>query len=196
MTVTRADVIIRGDVQGVGYRYFVRKVAWKNKITGYVENIEDGTVKIICEGNENDIKNFLKLIHIKKPPIVVEGIDFEFSRASGEFKGFRIITGSLEEEMIEGFSTGASYFEVMFDKQDSLLGVTERGFEEMRKGFGEVKEEMRKGFGDMRTGSAEVKEEIHMLRDDFRELFMHEVSELRSEIAEIKATLSKMQEAG
>jgi len=178
MTATRADVIICGDVQGVGYRYFVRKVAWKNKITGYVENIEDGTVKIICEGNEKDIKNFLKLINIKKPPIVVEGIDFEFSKASGEFKGFRIITGSPEEEMIEGFSTGASYFEVMFDKQDSLLGVTEKGIEEMRKGFGELKEE------------------THMLRDDFRELFMHEVSELRSEIAEVRATLARMQEAG
>jgi hypothetical protein len=42
-------------------------------------------------------------------------------------------------------------------------------------------------------GFAEVKEEIHLLRDDFRELFMREVSELRSKIAEIKATLARMQ---
>jgi acylphosphatase len=186
MTVTRADIIVLGDVQGVGYRYFVRKVAWKNKISGQVGNLEDGTVKIICEGNENNIKNFLKLIDIKKPPIAVERIDVEFSKASGEFKGFRIVAGALEEEMIEGFSTGASYFEVMFDKQDLLLKITERG-------FAEVKEEMAKGFGDMRQGFSEVKEEIHLLRDDFRELFMHEVSELRGEIAEIKSTLARMQ---
>ncbi len=131
MTVTRANIIVLGDVQGVGYRYFVRKVAWKNKISGHVGNLEDGTVKIICEGNENNIKNFLKLIVIQKPPIAVERIDVEFSKASGEFKGF-----------------------------------------------------------------SEVKEEIHLLRDDFRELFMHEVSELRGEIAEIKSTLARMQAAG
>ncbi len=178
MTVTRADIIVLGDVQGVGYRYFVRKVAWKNKISGHVGNLEDGTVKIICEGNENNIKNFLKLIDIKKPPIAVERIDVEFSKASGEFKGFRIVAGALEEEMIEGFSTGASYFEVMFDKHDSLIKITE------------------KGFTDMKIGFMEVKEEIHSVRDDFREMFMHEVSELRGEIAEIKSTLARMQAAG
>jgi len=35
--------------------------------------------------------------------------------------------------------------------------------------------------------------EVHLLRDDFRELFMREVNELRGEIAEIKATLARMQ---
>lgn len=66
----------------------------------------------------------------------------------------------------------------MLNKQDSMLRVTEKGFTEMKAGF------------------REVKEEIHLMRDDFREMFMHEVSELRGEIADIKATLARMQAAG
>ncbi len=77
----------------------------------------------------------------------------------------------------------------MLEKQDLQMEITKNGFDDMRKGFAEVKEEMKAGFTD-------VKEEIHMQRDDFREVFMHVVSELRSEIAEVKATLARMQAAG
>jgi hypothetical protein len=70
----------------------------------------------------------------------------------------------------------ATYGGKMLEKQDLHIKITETG-------FADVKEEM-------------AKEEIHMLRDDFRELFMHEVSELRSEIAEVKVTLARMQAAG
>jgi hypothetical protein len=48
----------------------------------------------------------------------------------------------------------------------------------------------------MKIGFMEIKEEIRSVRDDFREMFMHEVSELRSEIAELKSTLARMQAAG
>ncbi len=72
--------------------------------------------------------------------------------------------------------------DIMIDKQDAMLDVTVRGFKE-------VKEEIAKGFGG-------VTEEIRLQRDDFKEHFMREVSEIRSEIAEIKATLARMQAAG
>ncbi len=88
----------------------------------------------------------------------------------------------------------------MLEKQDLQLEITKQGFaevkDEMHQGFAEVKEEMAKGFGDMHHGIGEVREEVHLMRDDFHEMFMHEVSELRGEIAEVKATLARMQAAG
>ncbi len=43
-------------------------------------------------------------------------------------------------------------------------------------------------------GFREVKEEIHLQRDDFKEMFKRKVGELRSEIAEIRTILARMQE--
>lgn len=78
--------------------------------------------------------------------------------------------------------------DMMLEKQDSLLGITQKGFDEMKTGFRAVKEEVGKG-------SAEVKNEIHLLRDDFRELFMREVNELRSEILVLKETVARIEKA-
>ena len=46
----RAAIIIKGDVQRVGYRDFVENVARKLCIIGFVENIKPYDVRIICEG--------------------------------------------------------------------------------------------------------------------------------------------------
>ncbi|MEA2032192.1 MAG: acylphosphatase [Euryarchaeota archaeon] len=49
----RATIIAKGKVQKVGYRDFVQDSARELGITGYVENLEDGNVKIVCEGEEH-----------------------------------------------------------------------------------------------------------------------------------------------
>ena len=43
----RATIIVSGMVQGVGFRYTVRASAASLKISGYVKNLEDGTVEIV-----------------------------------------------------------------------------------------------------------------------------------------------------
>ncbi len=83
-----------------------------------------------------------------------------------------------QDSMLEKQDSMLEKQDSMLEKQDSQLRVTEKGFTDMKAGF------------------REVKEEIHLMRDDFREMFMHEVSELRGEIADIKATLARMQAAG
>ncbi|CAD7774999.1 Acylphosphatase [Candidatus Methanoperedenaceae archaeon GB50] len=106
-----------------------------------------------------------------------------------------------QDSMLEKQDSMLEKQDSMLEKQDSLIRLTEEGFSgvksEMKTGFSEVKQEMGRGFAEvkqeMKTGFMEVKEEIHLLRDDFRELFMQEVKDLRSEIAEIKATLARMQ---
>jgi len=51
----RAIIIAKGKVQKVGYRDFVQDNARELGITGYVENLEDGNVKVVCEGKEADL---------------------------------------------------------------------------------------------------------------------------------------------
>ncbi|MDP2754044.1 MAG: hypothetical protein Q8P40_06585, partial [Nitrospirota bacterium] len=83
----------------------------------------------------------------------------------------------------------------MLEKQDSLLGITQKGFDEMKTGFDEMKTGFREVKEEVRKGSAEVKNEIHLLRDDFRELFMREVNELRSEMLVLKETVARIEKA-
>lgn len=55
----RGEILVDGEVQGVGYRYYVRRAARKRKLVGSVENLEDGRIKIICESDEKEIKAFI-----------------------------------------------------------------------------------------------------------------------------------------
>lgn len=38
-------------MQGVGFRYYTRSVASRLGLVGYVRNLPDGSVKVVCEGN-------------------------------------------------------------------------------------------------------------------------------------------------
>ncbi|MCS7116773.1 MAG: acylphosphatase [Nitrososphaerota archaeon] len=117
----RAKIVAEGDVQGVGYRYYVRRLAWRLDLKGYVTNLPDGRVEVVVEGEKSKIEEFIKAINIVRPPINVTKLSVEYQKPTGKFTTFKIKTGTLREELVEGFSTGASYFEIMFTKQDQML---------------------------------------------------------------------------
>lgn len=59
MTVSK-HIIVRGRVQGVGYRYATRHAAEKRNITGNVKNLPDGSVEIYATGNEQDVTSLIQ----------------------------------------------------------------------------------------------------------------------------------------
>ncbi len=60
-----ARIIVKGDVQGVGYRASVKYIARKMGIKGFVRNLDDGTVEICCKSSRKDIERFIKAIDRK-----------------------------------------------------------------------------------------------------------------------------------
>ncbi len=48
---------VHGRVQGVGFRYFIQYTAKELGVSGYVKNLDDGTVEILAQGNPGDVKN-------------------------------------------------------------------------------------------------------------------------------------------
>ena len=48
----RADVRIRGNVQMAGFRTFIKNTADSLNVKGFTENLEDGSVRVVCEGEE------------------------------------------------------------------------------------------------------------------------------------------------
>ncbi|WP_163652861.1 acylphosphatase [Listeria sp. PSOL-1] len=66
MTVQTAILRITGLVQGVGFRYSTKQVAYKYDISGTVKNLEDGSVEIYARAEEKKLEQFIEII--KKGP--------------------------------------------------------------------------------------------------------------------------------
>lgn len=65
----RKKIRVTGIVQGVGFRPFVYRIAVRNNLKGYVRNRGDAGVEILLEGKRENIKNFLRDLKEKKPPL-------------------------------------------------------------------------------------------------------------------------------
>ncbi len=59
-------VYIKGLVQGVFFRIFIRDQAQRLNLNGYVRNLEDGRVEAYFEGQANDIQKMIEIC--KKGP--------------------------------------------------------------------------------------------------------------------------------
>jgi len=59
MAERRIRAIVRGVVQGVGFRHFTRERAKALRLHGFVRNKADGTVEIEVEGDTNALNDFL-----------------------------------------------------------------------------------------------------------------------------------------
>jgi acylphosphatase len=66
MTKAKTEIIVKGKIQKVGYRDLVQEIARSLNVKGYVENQKDDSVHIMCETDENTLKNFIKQINIKR----------------------------------------------------------------------------------------------------------------------------------
>jgi len=64
--VERAQIIVRGVVQGVGFRPFVYKLATGLRFTGYVTNTSDG---VLIEVEGTDISEFTRRLRTEAPPL-------------------------------------------------------------------------------------------------------------------------------
>ena len=60
MTQQEMHVVIRGRVQGVGFRAEAKFLAQQLKVTGYARNCPDGTVEILAQGTKSTLERFLE----------------------------------------------------------------------------------------------------------------------------------------
>lgn len=55
--------VVRGRVQGVGFRYFVREAATRLGVRGWVRNLDDGSVEAVAEGTPAQLSEFAGFLH-------------------------------------------------------------------------------------------------------------------------------------
>ncbi len=73
----QVKLTISGKVQGVCYRDAAQKQARKLSITGWVRNMPDGTVEILCRGESGAIEKFISWCKNGSPAASVRSVDVE-----------------------------------------------------------------------------------------------------------------------
>lgn len=73
-------VIVRGRVQGVGYRWFARETASAHGVSGWVRNRRDGTVEAELHGDDAAVSTVLAALragtaHSRVDEVAVTGLD-------------------------------------------------------------------------------------------------------------------------
>ena len=81
---------VSGLVQGVGYRYFVLRVARRLSIVGYVRNMYNGTVEIIGEGEIGVLNQLVEEARIGPISSNVRRVNIEWQEPTGEYSIFEI----------------------------------------------------------------------------------------------------------
>ena len=85
----RREIYFSGRVQGVGFRYQTREVAQRHPVTGFVENLFDGRVRLVMEGEPADLDQVLLEVDARLRRNI-EGRRSATGVATGEFADFRI----------------------------------------------------------------------------------------------------------
>ena len=84
-----AYVRIRGNVQMAGFQTFIKNIADSFNLSGFVENVEDGSVKVVCEGEEEAIEGLINSVKQNLPSFVsIEEVNVAYEEYKGEFIGF------------------------------------------------------------------------------------------------------------
>jgi acylphosphatase len=72
--------LVRGYVQGVGFRVFVRCHAWDLGVKGYVQNLPDGSVKVVASGSHDHLQTLLEKLSRGPAGAHVTSVDTDWSR--------------------------------------------------------------------------------------------------------------------
>lgn len=86
----RAEIIVKGLVQGVGFRWFVLKTAQQLGLKGYTKNLMSGEVYSVAEGEYSNLEEFFKKLKIGPMHASVRDASIKWTDPKNEFTNFEI----------------------------------------------------------------------------------------------------------
>ncbi len=89
--VARLHAVVRGFVQGVGFRYFVLHRARAAGLRGWVRNRSDGSVECLAEGPRPVLEALIEDLRTGPRPARVTEVELEWQDARGDLPGFDVI---------------------------------------------------------------------------------------------------------
>ena len=86
----RISILIKGQVQGVFFRYETKKEAEKLELTGWVKNNNDGTVEVLAEGDKVNLEKLVEWCKSGPDSARVENVEIKWLPYTGELMKFEI----------------------------------------------------------------------------------------------------------
>ena len=83
-------ILYEGRVQGVGFRYTVKRIATGYEVAGWVRNLPDGRVELVAEGTPEELKAFQQAIRESELGHFIRNEEVHWETAEGTFRGFEI----------------------------------------------------------------------------------------------------------
>ena len=83
------QIIYKGRVQGVGFRFTAVDLASKFKVTGYVMNSHDGNVEVVAEGEAEAVNNYIAALNEQMARFIHSSV-INPMPYTGQYRSFRI----------------------------------------------------------------------------------------------------------
>jgi acylphosphatase len=179
---------VSGNVQASGYRAKIESIASFLGIKGYVQNLPDGRVKIIAQGEAANLEKLIRDINISNSLINVTNIEQEYTSLSEDYEDFHKVVdkGETDERL-----------DIAIDLFKELITVNKDGFNDLRKELGDkierVGEKVDAVGEKVDQSKIEITSEIHSLRDDFNTHLEKRILHIEYELAEIKDKVMVME---
>ncbi len=86
----RAEIVVNGLVQGVGYRYFVVREAQKLGLKGFTQNLYTGEVITVVEGDRAIVEEMVKKLKVGPMHASVRSCKIDWQGPKNEFTEFEV----------------------------------------------------------------------------------------------------------
>ena len=184
-SMEKVKATVTGNIQSVGYRARVIDIAKTFGMTGFVQNLNDGRVRIIAESDNGNLDGFLDAIRIKNTLINVDAVEVEHADATGDFDDFyKLVAGGETDERLD---TAAEYLK-------EIIGIMRAGFSDMRSGFENLNSKMEvmiEGQNVMIEKHDATLSEIRGLREDIKSYMDRKFGEIEDELSAMKNALKE-----
>ena len=184
-------ITIQGAVQRVGFRRYAEVLARRHKLTGYVQNNNDGTVLLFVQGQQDTMDKLAEEIKNAPKPIEVDSIIVKKARTIGSIKSFKIKSGPLVEEIQEGFGAMQSEFrdyrQEFKDYKEEFRDYRQE-FKDYRGDFNNFAVRTDENFKTMDTKYGEISSKLSVMLQTFEK----ELTETRIELKKSVDRLSDL----
>jgi len=211
----RANIRIKGNVQMAGFRTFIKNIADSVNVKGFAENQEDGSVKVICEGEEEGIKELINSIKESSPSFArIDDVSAEYEDYKGEFTSFERRGADIPQKatlddllgVMKSFDSKAERLVSILDDMNVTLKSVKEDTSSIKEDTASIKEDTKlipgiKENTEMMLekqedtieaidrNKDEIVTEISSLREDLRSYMENKFAKIEYEIEGIKAKI-------
>jgi len=184
----RAKIIVKGEVQNVDFRGFVIEQMLSLGLNGYANNLPDGTVEVLCEGEKDRIDELIAKIRGTPPHFAtVESAEPEWQEYIGDLneperRGEDIPTEGTQEKMLKVMQSFDQKAEILNKRVGDVASNTEGMSSDMRDMASTLKAFKEESNQNFQTLGGKIDSGFEKTDQDFKEL-RQEYGKISSDIS-------------